>query len=215
MKFLTAHWQLKLLSFLVAILLWAFVVGGEKSEMQLTAPIEFQGIPRGLELGADSPESVNVQLRGLRAQLVRLRSEALRAQVPLAGARPGEAWIRVLPEHVQVPAGVQVVRLAPSRFRVVLETVESATVRVVPRLTGSPPIGFVLKGVRVSPPEVQVRGPESEVRRLRQVETESIDLSGLRGLLRRPVQLTAPGGAVRIVGERAAEVILDVAEQGS
>jgi len=181
MRFLTAHWELKLLSLLAAVLLWGFVVGGEQSEMILAVPVEFRGIPPGLELTGERPDSVDVQLRGLRFQVLRLRGEALRAQVPLMGARPGEMTLQLLPEHVRVPAGVRVVRITPSRLRVVLEALESATVEVVPRLTGTPPAGFVLKEVQVSPPVVEVRGPRSEVRLLTHVETVPIDLSALRG----------------------------------
>ncbi|MBI4611932.1 MAG: YbbR-like domain-containing protein [Candidatus Rokubacteria bacterium] len=215
MKFLTAHWELKLLSLLGALVLWLFVVGGEKSEVVLPVPVEFSGIPTGLELTAGHRDSVDVQLRGLRVQLMRLRGEALRVQVPLAGAGPGDTTHRLLPEHVPVPAGVQVVRITPSRLRVVLETVESATLRVVPRLTGAPPAGFVLRDVRVTPIQVEVRGPRSEVRVLSQVETEPIDLSTLRGPVRRSVTLAGPGGSVRLVGDRTAEVTLEVVERGS
>lgn len=215
MKVLTAHWELKLLSLLAAALLWGFVVGGEKVEMVLTVPLEFQGIPAGLELTAERPDSVDVQLRGLRVQLARLRGEALRVQVRLDDARTGETIRRLLPEQVRVPPGVQVVRITPSRLRLELEAVESATVKVVPRLTGAPPAGFVLKDVTVSPPAVEVRGPRSEVRSLRQVETEPIDLSTLRGPVRRSVRLAGPGGSVRFVGDRAAEVRLEVVERGS
>ncbi len=214
-RFLTAHWELKLLSLLAAALLWGFVVGGEQAEIVLTAPLEFVGIPPGLELTGENPDSVDVQLRGLRVQLLRLRGEALRVQVPLAGARPGETTLRLLPDRVRVPAGVRVVRITPARLRVVLEALESATVKVMPRLTGSPPAGFVLKEVVVSPPVVEVRGPRSEVRSLRQVETEPIDLSALRGPLRRSVPLANPGGSVRVVGNGMAQVTLEIVAQGS
>lgn len=121
MRFLVAHWELKLLALLAAVLLWGFVVGGAKSEMVLTVPVEFRGIPPGLELAGDPIDSVDVRFRGLRIQLARLRSDALRVQAPLAGARPGEAVVLLLPEHVLVPAGVQVVRITPSRLRVLLK----------------------------------------------------------------------------------------------
>ncbi len=215
MRYFTAHWELKLLSLLAATLLWGFVVGGEQSEMILTVPVEFRGIPPGLELTGERADSVDVQLRGLRVQLLRLRGEALRAQVPLTGARPGETTLRLLPDQVRVPSGVHVVRITPSRLRVVLEALESATVKVVPRLTGTPPAGFSLKEVRVSPAAVEVRGPRSEVRLLRQVETEPIPLAALRGPLRRSVPLASPGGSVRVVGDGIAQITLEIVERGS
>lgn len=215
MKLFTAHWELKLLSLLAAALLWGFVVGGEKSEVVLTVPVEFSGIPSGLELAAEYPDSVDVLLRGLRRQLARARGETLRVRVHLASARAGETTVRLLPEQVRVPTGVQVVRITPSRLRVLLDALESATVKVVPQLRGAPPAGFVLKEVTVSPAAVEVRGPRSEVKRLTQVETEPIDLSTVRAPRRISVLLAGPGGSVRLVGDRTAEVTLEVSERGS
>lgn len=125
MKSLTAHWELKLLSLLAAVLLWGFVVSSERSGSTLTA-----------------------------------------------------------------------------------------TVKVVPRLTGSLPAGFVLKDVAVVPRSVDVRGPRSEVQHLTQVETEPIDLSRLQGSLSRVVPLRNPGRSVKLVGKREVQVTLEVARQG-
>ena len=213
MKFLTANWELKLVSLLAAMLLWGFVVGGEKADMVLPVPIEFLGIQPGLELTAESPDTVNVQVRGLRGQLNRLKGDSLRAQVLLAGIHPGETSVRILPEHVRAPGGIQVVRITPSRVRVMLDAVESATARVMPRLTGNPPPGFILKDVTVSPREVQVRGPQSEVRQVKQVETEPIDVSNLRGPVKRSVGLISPGGGVTLGNPGTVEVTVEVVER--
>jgi YbbR domain-containing protein len=212
---LTANWELKLLSVLLAVLLWGFVVGGERADMVVPVPVEFLGVRPGLELTAESADTVNVHVRGLRAQLTRLKPESLRAKVLLDEARPGETSVRLLPEHVRVPAGVNVVRITPARVRIVLEAVETARVKVVPRLTGSPPPGFLVKEVSVSPSEVQVRGARSELQSLDQVETEALDVSGLRGPVTRSLSLTEPGGSVRLGSERSVEVKVEIVGRGS
>ena len=92
----------------------------EKSDVVLTAPIELQGVPPGLVVAGGEPESVDVQLHGLRGSLARLAPDQLRARLSLAGVEPGEVTLRVLPEHITVPPGVTVLRISPSRIRLTL-----------------------------------------------------------------------------------------------
>jgi len=49
----------------------------------------------------------------------------VKARLSLSGARPGEVTLHVLPEQISVPAGVTVIRVNPSRVRVVLESTRS------------------------------------------------------------------------------------------
>ncbi len=123
---LTRHWELKLLAVGFSFALWLFVMTSEKSDLILSAPLEFDGVPPGLALTGERPDSVDVQLHALRGSLSRLSPDQIRARVSLAGASSGEVALRVLPEQVAVPAGITVVRVNPSRIRVVLEAARSS-----------------------------------------------------------------------------------------
>jgi hypothetical protein len=117
---ITRHWELKLLAVVFAFALWLFVMTSEKSDVVLTAPIELLGVPAGLVVAGGEPESVDVQLHGLRGSLARLAPDQIRARLSLAGVEPGEVTLRVLPEHIIVPPGVTVLRISPSRIRLTL-----------------------------------------------------------------------------------------------
>jgi YbbR-like protein len=114
------HWELKLLALVFAFALWLFVMTSEKSDLILAASIELQGVPPGLVVAGGEPESVDVQLHGLRGSLARLAPDQLRARLSLAGVEPGEVTLRVLPEHITVPPGITVLRISPSRIRLTL-----------------------------------------------------------------------------------------------
>jgi hypothetical protein len=118
---LTRHWELKLLALGFAIALWLFVVTSEKSDLILTAPIEIDGLPPGLVIAGQEPDSVDVQVHGLRGSLARLAPERVRARLSLTGAEAGEVTLRVLPENIAVPPGITVLRVNPSRIRLVLD----------------------------------------------------------------------------------------------
>ena len=114
------HWELKLAAVVLSVALWLFVMTSEKSDLILTASIELQGVPSGLVVAGGEPESVDVQLHGLRGSLARLAPDQLRARLSLAGVEPGEVTLRVLPEHITVPPGITVLRISPSRIRLTL-----------------------------------------------------------------------------------------------
>jgi YbbR-like protein len=125
MSVLMQHWELKLLALGVSMVLWAFVMTSEKSDLIMAAPLELDNIPTGLEVKGDRPDSVDVQLHGLRGTLSRLGTDRVKARLDLAGSKPGEVTMRVLPEQITVPRGVTVVRVNPSRVRLVLGSVRS------------------------------------------------------------------------------------------
>jgi hypothetical protein len=120
MSVLLRHWELKLLALAFSVALWFFVMTSEKTDILFTAPVEFGGLGPGLVLTGERPESVDVQLHGLRGTLARLGPDQVKARVSLVGVDAGESTVRLSPEQVVVPMGVTVLRVNPSRIRVVL-----------------------------------------------------------------------------------------------
>ena len=86
MSALARHWELKLLALAFSMVLWAFVMTSEKSDLIVTAQLELDGIPAGLEVVGERPDSVDVQLHGLRVALDRLGTDRVRARLK-PGAR--------------------------------------------------------------------------------------------------------------------------------
>jgi YbbR domain-containing protein len=117
----TRHWELKLLALGFAAALWLFVMTSEKADLIVSAPIEIDGLPLGLALAGEQPENVDVQLHGLRGTLARLAPDQLKARLDMSTAIPGETTVRILPENITVPPGIIVLRINPSRIRLVLD----------------------------------------------------------------------------------------------
>lgn len=120
---LLENWQLKALSVVFAIALWLFVVSEDRAETVFTVPIEFQNIPQGLEITAMEPESVEIRVRGLRGILFQVREGDLRVPVSLKGTQPGETIVRLGLDQIQLPRGIEALRITPSRLRVRLKRV--------------------------------------------------------------------------------------------
>ena len=122
MSLLTRHWELKLMALVFSAVLWFFVTTSEKSDMIVSAPLEIDGLPLGLAIVGERPETIDVQLHGLRSVLARLGPDQVKARLSLTGVRPGEVELRIVPEQIRVPAGITVLRVNPSRVRLTLAT---------------------------------------------------------------------------------------------
>ena len=120
MSIVTRHWELKLLALAFSAGLWVFVMTSEKTNLVVFLPLELDPVPAGLVVTGKSPESVEVQLHGLRSALTRVSPESLRLRVSLAGARPGDLVVSLGPEQIVVPPGVRVLRVTPAVLRVAL-----------------------------------------------------------------------------------------------
>jgi YbbR domain-containing protein len=117
---ITRHWEIKLLALIFSAGLWVFVMTSEKINAVLSLPLELESLPPGLVVKDESPDTVEVQLHGLRAALLRVSAESLRVRVSLAGARPGDFVVSLGPEQIVVPPGVSVLRVNPGIVRIVI-----------------------------------------------------------------------------------------------
>lgn len=120
LRFLSRHWELKLLALAFSAGLWVFVMTSEKTNLTVSLPLDLESVPGGLVVAGERPESVEVQLHGLRSALSRVSPDSLRVRVSLAGAGPGDVVLHVGPEQIIVPPGVSVLRVHPSVVRVAL-----------------------------------------------------------------------------------------------
>jgi hypothetical protein len=130
---LLRHWELKILALAFSSAIWFFVLTTERAETIWSAAVDVQGLPDGLVLSGDLPQRVDVQLHGLRGAIGRLSVDQVRARVDLTDARPGEMLLKLEPEHVRAPPGITVLRVMPSRIRVVVAAVPGAPPQGQPR----------------------------------------------------------------------------------
>jgi YbbR domain-containing protein len=91
---------------------------------------------------------------------------------------------------IEVPGGVQITSRSPAVIEVQFERRGRKAVRVRADLEGEPAEGFEITAVEVDPPRVWLTGARSDVLRLSEVVTETIDVSGLAAPVEREVKLS-------------------------
>lgn len=191
----------KLLSVVLAVLLWVVVLGEQKVEVTVSVPLEIKDLPRNLVLVNEPTETLHVRLRGPKTLVTTLgpREVAL-AGLPKTFAE-GENLVPIRPGTIRVPRGIEVVDVNPNRVRMVLDAIVEREIEVSPRVEGTPAKGFVVKRVTSSPARIRMAGPKGELRRLARVYTFPISLDGHKASFTARAVLEPPGRQIRRLEE--------------
>jgi YbbR domain-containing protein len=170
----------KLVSLLIAGLLWAAAQGVRDMEEGFDVPVTYTDLPSELVVVEQSAQEINLRLRGSRAALREVRRDLSDYTVSLGGVKEGDAQFPVLPENLALPRGSQVTARSPSLLVFRTEKLLSKSVDVRPDIAGELPEGYRLAAVRVQPDKIEIEGARTEVRRMREVATQRVDVAALR-----------------------------------
>jgi YbbR domain-containing protein len=169
----------KVVSLLIACVLWAAAQGVTDVEQSLDVPIAVEKVPDNLVVVEESAHEINLRLVGSRAALRQASKTLQHYTVSLEGAKAGEARLAVNREDLQVPRGARIAARSPSTVVYTLESVVGKTVPVRADLAGELPPGLRLVRVSLEPKEIAILGAKSSVRNIREVVTDRIELGRL------------------------------------
>jgi len=172
------NWGLKLLSLVLAFLLWLALMPEEKifSEKSLSATLELQNLPPEFEIVEKPQTSIEVTLRAPNRLLSGLTPADIRAVLDLGRASVNQEDYPLNPEMIAVPAGAKAVRIFPNKVRVKIERSKENMMQVQPTFVGKLRSGWT---VEVIPSKVFVRGPESKFNPKDRIRTGPIDVTNL------------------------------------
>lgn len=206
---------LKMLSVAIAIFLWAAARGTADTERGYDLPVVLRSVPESMvvtDLGADV---VNVRVRGKQASLSNLDPSALEYAIEVGGVQPGEADFEVdlAPLESKLPRGARFVSRSPAIIRVTFEQRATRSVKVRADVGGEPAPGFLVSRVVVEPASVRITGARSEVLRLSEVVTETVDVTGAAETVEREVRVSTGVGHVWAEAQKPVRVrVVVVAE---
>lgn len=205
-----ANLPLKVLSLLVAVVLWLAVSGQSTVERNILVPLEYQNEPPGMEIVGDRPGSVDVRLRGSSGNLARVVQGDVVALLDLTNARPGTRIFNLHPSEVRVPFGVEVVQVTPPTVSLDFQYAGEKVVPVSPVIEGDPDPGFVVGRITTAPATVQVLGPMSRLDALREATTEPVRVDGARKTVQDRVTVGVEDPAVRLREALVAVVTVEI-----
>lgn len=182
LRFLTHNLGLKILSLLLACVIWLAWIDEPSLVTSLNVPVEFRNFPAGLDIGGEEnfPDRVQLQVQGPRSVLAGATSMTSAVILDLRGfTRPGERTFDVSSSIVGLPARVALVRSYPSQLRVTMERRVSRNVPVRLRFGEAPPPGYRIVRQRIDPATIHISGAERHVNNVQAAQTDPFDFENI------------------------------------
>jgi hypothetical protein len=205
-----SNFPIALLALLLAAAMWSVAHCGSEIDRGFDIPIVFHDVPAELVITDQSADAVNIRVLGSRAALRDISPSKMEYVVSVGGAKPGLAVYEVDASSLDLPSGGRIVSRSPASLEVKFEPRGQRSVRVRPDLAGEPAPGFQIASVAVEPERVKLVGARSDVLRLQEVVTETVDVTGISESTEREVRLSLGGGHVWMEESRPVKVRVTV-----
>ncbi|MBI4395293.1 MAG: hypothetical protein HY583_03740 [Candidatus Omnitrophica bacterium] len=210
---LTNNWALKLVSLLLAIGFWFYVVGEESIEITKTVPLELLPPTDNLSVVKSSTSFLEVTFQSPRHLFSALSSSSLSARHKIEGVqKAGDYSFNVGPNDFSLPAPeIRIVKIFPSFVTVTLDEVIVKKLPVQVELAGEPAYGYRVnqEDIELDPNAVLVEGPKAILEKMDTIKTEPIQLVGRVRSFRRTVRIR-PSAEMKVVGDGITEVQIPI-----
>lgn len=207
-----SNFRYKLLALIIAAFVWFVAQGQTDIEKNFQIPVVLEGLSDDLVATELSADVVNIRVRGSRAALRNIETKTFEYLLPGEGAQSGPADFRVdvVGLERKLPRGSTILNHSPSNIEARFEPRAQRRVRIRPAVAGDPASGYQISSIVVEPSVVQIEGARSEVLRLTEVVTETVDVSGLDASLIREVGVTPEADHVWVLNPGPIELTVAV-----
>ncbi len=201
-----------LLSLALATALWAIVTNQQNppySDYFQSIPVRVKGAPSGL-IVRDEIKPIRLKVTAPKDVWDHLTSASFEAFVDASKAGQG---VQDVPVRVEaLDSRVRIDEIQPSKVTLRLENLASKDVPVNINVIGSVPFGYTSKPPKVSPEQVTVSGPESQVATVSSARVE-VHAEGATSTISQPFKpeaLTSEKEAVKSVTIRPESVFVEL-----
>lgn len=179
----TRTWHLKLISVIMALLLWLFITNEDVIiKQQDISGVSLDVINLSSGLSAAYPEEVRVSIVGTPRT-----AREINAYIDLKDKEPG---VHTLPVKVKPMPGTRVSSITPAEVRVEIAEDQEYIFPVSHRVNQEPPAGYRVAGVDVTPAKCVVRGEQAKINRVAALVT-FLDLGSLQDTAALRTRVTA------------------------
>lgn len=210
---LTENWGLKIISLLLAIGFWFYVVSEESIEITKTIPLELLPPTDNLSVVKSSSSFLEVTFQSPRHLFSALSSSNLSARHKIEGVQKAGGYsFNVGLSDFSLPAPeIRIVKIFPSFITVTLDEVIVKKLPVQVELAGEPAYGYRVdqEAIELDPNAALVEGPKAILEKMDMIKTEPIQLVGRVRSFRRTVKIRQ-GAEVRVVGDGITEVQIPI-----
>ncbi len=190
-RLIVKDWWLKLLALIVAVVLWLFARLDREYTRELRFALDFSLLPQEYVVAESNVDSVTVEIKGKGRDLLRLRDSLPVVELPLTAMKEGEERIRIGPENINLPEGIQVRGLDPYQIYLRIEKLATRRVPVMVKSVGKPAENFAVSRIEHSN-VVMIYGTQGAVSAIAQVFTDSLDVEAVSESFSRKLKIILP-----------------------
>lgn len=193
-EFFTQNWGLKLVSLVLALILWFSLIPEEKTfqDKTLTVPLEIHNIPSEMVMVERPRGGIEVTIRAPRRLIPELSGSNVYAILDLRNASVNQTQYSLNRNMVFTPVGAEVKEIYPSLVELKLEMTKEIALQIDAVTTGNLPEGYELVKVEVEPPTILVKGPESKINEDLKIQTRAVDITGYTESINVETELILP-----------------------
>lgn len=222
LKRLFYNWHIKLISVVLAFILWKYVDSLNEKERYLNIALIVKNLPEGYIIVSKPPKYIKIVIKGRDEYISVLDSSDFRAYLDLNYLKPlnfesllqESVEIPVKIEKINVPRNVVIKDINPSYVTVKIEKLEEKTVKIEPVVVGKPKKGYLVEDIVINPSSVKIVGPTSEIKSIKEIYTKEIDIDYISLTASFDVPLIIKQFKnVKIVGDNYVNVIIKIVEK--
>ena len=189
---------LLIISFIIAICLTYFV--NSKSGMSSTnliMPVVTSNLPQNKIVIATSKSQVQVTVRGPSYLLNNVSRMGANLNIKFPDDISTSYSTKISPSDLHLPSNLEVLNIEPQELTFTLDNQVTKSIPVVVPRIGTLDERFRLVGFKVEPETIDVTGSELELKGIKRVQTESIDVRNITENVIQDVKLRPIGSFVK------------------
>jgi len=187
-EFFVKNWLQKLISLLFAVGLFFYVGNMKTSERLINIPLKIKNQPGYLMPLKKLPTRVTVKISGLMRKIVLIEARQITASVDLGAAVRGVNTLFVNLSYSGISEGIAL-QSSVKTIKVTMDMVIQKMLPIRVRLKNRPAPGFEVKKYTAEPATIILEGPRLILNKMKYIETQTINISGIKTSMDRIVGL--------------------------
>ena len=173
------NWHLKLLSIVIAFLLWFYVASQKSINYTISAAFTYVNLPETLIITDRLPQTATMVLQGARDASPAVSVTKLEIPINLSDLKAGKNNVKINQNSINIPDGFKVVDITPGFIEMNVEKKKKKTIGIVGKLSGEPDNNLEIETITITPNTVEISGAESNVSLVSEIKTMAVSIDGI------------------------------------
>lgn len=199
-KFIFEDFVLKILSLLIAVILWFHSATEKTYTGERDVILEYEEVPPDMTFREVPPKKIKVYFEGKGKDLLKLYFLKPKIYVNLKEIKEGKNILDIKESDIKISGDIKVnkIILTQNFINLNLEKKESKKVDVKIEYTGKPREGYGISKIVPEEKDVIITGPKSVVEKINEVKCKELDVSGKKFSFYDYLQILPPSTLVNV-----------------